>query len=90
MSDLWGHRIVMHGRTILRLAELRAARGVTQSALSGAMAVSQAHISQLERRDDLYLSTLESYVRALGGELHVRVVFPDHEEYDLPVPDAAS
>jgi DNA-binding Xre family transcriptional regulator len=72
-------------RTILRLAELRAARGFTQDALSEVMAVSQAHISQLERRDDLYLSTLESYVHALGGEMHLRVVFPDHDAYDLPV-----
>ena len=77
-------------RTILRLAELRAARGFTQDSLSDAMAVSQAYVSQLERRDDLYLSTLESYVHALGGELHLRVVFPDHEEYDLPVPSPAS
>jgi transcriptional regulator with XRE-family HTH domain len=74
----------------MRLAELRAARGVTQRTLSDAMAVSQAHVSQLERRDDLYLSTLETYVRALGGELHLRVVFPDREEYDLPVPTGAS
>lgn len=72
-------------RTILRLAELRAARGLTQDALSEEMAVSQAHVSQIERKDDLYLSTLQSYVRALGGELHLRVVFPDHQEFDLPL-----
>jgi len=72
-------------RTIIRLAEMRAARGATQGALSERMDVSQAHISQIEHKDDLYLSTLDSYVRALGGELHLRVVFPDRQEFDLPV-----
>jgi DNA-binding XRE family transcriptional regulator len=72
-------------RTILRLAELRAARGLTQNLVSDEMEVSQAHVSQIEHQDDLYLSTLLSYVRALGGELHLRIVFPDNQEFDLPV-----
>jgi DNA-binding XRE family transcriptional regulator len=72
-------------RTILHLAELRAARGLTQDGVSEAMAVSQAHVSQIEHKDDLYLSTLLGYVHALGGEAHLRVVFPDHEEFDLPL-----
>jgi len=72
-------------RTIMRLAELRTARGTTQGAVSEYMDVSQAYISQIEHKDDLYLSTLDSYVRALGGELHLRVVFPDRQEFDLPV-----
>jgi hypothetical protein len=33
----------------------------------------------LERRDDMYLSTLRSYVRALGGELKLVASFPDAE-----------
>ena len=37
-------------RTIIRLAELRAARGVTQSVVSDLMHVSQAHVSQVERK----------------------------------------
>jgi hypothetical protein len=49
------------------------------------MDVSQAHVSQIERKQDLYLSTLLSYVRALGGEVHLRVVFPDEQEFDLPL-----
>jgi len=82
---------VAAARTIERLAELRAARGLTQEALSDVMEVSQAHVSQIERKDDLYLSTLASYVRALGGELHLRVVFPGEEEaYDLPLRDRAA
>jgi hypothetical protein len=34
-------------------------------------------VSELERRDDVYLSTLREYVEALGGSLEIDVVFPD-------------
>jgi transcriptional regulator with XRE-family HTH domain len=61
----------------LRLAELREARGATQVEVSEVLGVSQANISQLERRDDLYLSTLQGYVEALGGKLVLLAVFPD-------------
>ena len=61
----------------LRLAELREARGATQVEISEVLGVSQANVSQLERRDDLYLSTLQGYVEALGGKLVLLAVFPD-------------
>jgi len=70
---------------IMRLSEIRSARGTTQDEVGQRMDVSQAHVSQIENKDDLYLSTLAKYARALGGELHVRVVFPDAEEFDLAV-----
>jgi hypothetical protein len=38
---------------------------------------SQGQVSQIERRDDLYLSTLRDYVEALGGTLEVAAVFDD-------------
>jgi hypothetical protein len=34
-------------------------------------------VSKLERREDLYLSTLRTYVAALGGQLRLVVEFPD-------------
>lgn len=34
-------------------------------------------MSKLERREDLYLSTLRGYVEALGGKLELAAVFPD-------------
>jgi DNA-binding XRE family transcriptional regulator len=73
-------RIAAYERAIedvLRLAELRAARGLTQRDVAGALAVSQANISRIEHEEDLYLSTLRSYVAALGGELELCAVFPD-------------
>jgi len=39
--------------------------------------VSQASVSKLERREDLYLSVLRDYVEALGGTLELSAVFPE-------------
>ena len=30
-----------------------------------------------ERRTDMYVSTLRNYIRAMGGELKITVVFPN-------------
>ncbi len=62
------------------LAELRESVGTTQVELAGRMGVNQGNVSRVERRDDLYLSTLREYVRALGGELKLVVEFPDGSE----------
>jgi DNA-binding XRE family transcriptional regulator len=64
-------------RDALRLAELRASVGVTQGELAQTLDVSQSNVSRIEREDDVYLSTLDSYVAALGGVLEINVVFPD-------------
>jgi predicted transcriptional regulator len=48
-----------------------------QTTVAKRLAVSQSNISQLERGDDLKLSTLESYINALGGKLEVRATFDD-------------
>lgn len=63
----------------MQLQELRKARQVTQVEVARAMSVEQAAISKLERRDDMYVSTLREYVRALGGELKLVASFPDAE-----------
>jgi predicted XRE-type DNA-binding protein len=63
----------------MQLQDLRKTRNVTQVEVAKAMSVEQAAISKLERRDDMYVSTLRSYVRALGGELKLVASFPDAE-----------
>lgn len=62
---------------VVALADLRAARGVSQVELSAAMGIRQPSLSQLEHREDMFLSTLRAYVAALGGTLEVRALFPD-------------
>jgi transcriptional regulator with XRE-family HTH domain len=59
------------------LDELRAARQMTQEHLAKRLGTKQAAISKMERRTDMYLSTLQSIVRAMGGELRIEAVFPE-------------
>ncbi|UIF84547.1 XRE family transcriptional regulator [Cupriavidus sp. UYPR2.512] len=66
----------------MQLQDLRRARHVTQVEVAKAMNIEQAAVSKLERRDDMYLSTLREYVKALGGELKLVASFPDG---DIPV-----
>src|SRR5512139_2010058 len=59
------------------LAELRRARGLSQKALAEMLHVQQPSIARLEKRTDMYLSTLRSHIEAMGGELDVIARFPD-------------
>ena len=61
----------------MQLQQLRKARHVTQVEVAKAMSVEQAAVSKLERREDMYVSTLREYVKALGGELKLVASFPD-------------
>jgi DNA-binding XRE family transcriptional regulator len=61
----------------LTLAELREARQRTQAELAKKLDVQQSAISKLERRTDMYLSTLISIVEAMGGKLEIVAQFPD-------------
>jgi hypothetical protein len=69
------------------LAELRRARKLTQEQLAATMQVSQAQVSRVENQADLYLSTLRTYIEALGGELQIRVAFPGGEWTDVAIGD---
>ena len=59
------------------LDQLRAARKLTQENLAQIFGVSQGSISRLERRTDMYVSTLAKFIEAMGGQLEIRAVFPD-------------
>src|SRR5262245_49850344 len=59
------------------LDELRAARDLTQEHLARIMGVGQAAISKVERRTDMYISTLRDVIRAMGGELEIVAKFPE-------------
>lgn len=65
-----------------RLAQLRVAAGVSQTALARRMGVSQPRVSQLEQGDigQMELDTIRRYVMALGGRLHIVADFDDHNE----------
>ncbi len=59
------------------LNELRQARGLSQKKLAELLKVQQPSIAKMEKRTDMYLSTLRSHIEAMGGELEVVARFPD-------------
>ena len=56
---------------------LREARETIQVHLAKILGVNQAAVSKLERRADMYISTLQSFVKAMGGELKITARFPE-------------
>jgi DNA-binding XRE family transcriptional regulator len=59
------------------LNELRQARGLSQKMLADILHVQQPSIAKMEKRTDMYLSTLRSHIEAMGGQLEVVARFPD-------------
>lgn len=59
------------------LAELRRARELTQKQIARNLEVNQAWVSKMERQMDMYVSTLRSYIEAMGGELEIIARFHD-------------
>lgn len=61
----------------LPLERLRSACNLTQTNMAHLLGVNQSAVSKIERRTDMYLSTLRSYVEAMGGSLEIQAVFPE-------------
>ena len=61
------------------LAQLRMARNYTQARLAEVLDRPQNAVSKVEHRADVYISTLRSYIEAMGGRLEIRALFPDAE-----------
>lgn len=59
------------------LNELRQARGLSQKMLAEVLHVQQPSVAKLEKRTDMYISTLRSHIEAMGGKLEVVARFPD-------------
>ena len=62
---------------------LRQAAELTQAELARRLGVTQAAISRIEQPHDLLLSTLNSYLGAIGGRASVIVTFADGHETTL-------
>lgn len=77
------------------LDALRDAKQLTQVQMAQLLKISQGAVSKVERRTDMFVSTLRNYVRAIGGDLEIRAVFPDGDVLidqfsDVKRPDIAS
>lgn len=69
------------------LAAVRRARHLTQVQLASVLDVAQPEVSRIERQADMLLSTLASYVAAMGGELQITARFPDGGSARLDIGD---
>ena len=58
------------------LRQIREARERSQAAVAAKLHIKQAAVSKLERRTDMYLSTLRGYIEAMGGTLEIIARFP--------------
>lgn len=67
----------------MTLRDLRKARELTQVRLAESLGIGQESVSRLEKRSDLLLSTLRSYVEAMGGHLRLVADFPDRPPVEL-------
>lgn len=59
------------------LKELRKALQLTQDTIAETMHMSQGDVSKLERRADMYISTIRNYLHAMNAELDIVARFPD-------------
>ncbi|HEV2963310.1 MAG TPA: helix-turn-helix transcriptional regulator [Candidatus Angelobacter sp.] len=60
----------------MSLRELRRAHKLTQERLAETLKIGQDQVSRLEQRSDLLISTLRSYIEAMGGTLTLLAEFP--------------
>jgi Helix-turn-helix domain len=61
----------------MSLQDLRRAHRLTQARVGKTLKIGQDGVSRLEQRTDLLISTLRSYVEAMGGDLQLIASFPD-------------
>ena len=61
------------------LHELRRARELTQRDLAEKLKVKQPAVSKLEQRADVYISSLRSYIEAVGEKLKIVAECPEGE-----------
>jgi transcriptional regulator with XRE-family HTH domain len=59
----------------MTLRDLRKAHELTQTRMAEALHISQDGVSRIETRSDFLLSTLRSYVEAMGGKLRLVAEF---------------
>ena len=61
----------------MALDELRAALSLTQEHLAETLGVKQSSVSKIIRGQNMYISTLDKVIKAMGGDLEVFVALPD-------------
>lgn len=71
-----------------RLRDLRKISGLTQKELAKKLRIGQTALSKLEARDDIHVSTLKSYIEALGAKLRIDATFGSKSALGLKLTNA--
>ncbi|MGB6063379.1 MAG: XRE family transcriptional regulator [Desulfomonilaceae bacterium] len=61
----------------MALHELRRARGISQEELAKILRIKQPNVAKMEKRADIYISTLRAAIEAMGGTLDIVASFPE-------------
>lgn len=61
----------------MTLRELRKVQQLTQESMAKLLGIEQDSVSRMERRADMLLSTMSSFVTAMGGSLRLIAEFPN-------------
>jgi transcriptional regulator with XRE-family HTH domain len=72
-------RRVKEAGGVMALYKVREARNLTQVNLAKVLNVNQGAVSRMEKRTDMYVSTLRNFIQAMGGQLQVKAIFPEGE-----------
>ncbi|MGA3081240.1 MAG: XRE family transcriptional regulator [Terracidiphilus sp.] len=72
-------RRVREAAGVMTLYQLREARSLTQVNLAKVLNINQGAVSKMEKRADMYVSTLRNFIQAMGGRLQVKAIFPEGE-----------
>ncbi len=62
----------------MNLAEVRRALKLSQEEIAETLHIGQGSVAKIEKRADMYVSTLRRFIEAMGGELEIVARFPDH------------
>lgn len=71
----------------MTLRDLRSVQHLTQKSMAEILGVEQDSVSRMERRADMLLSTMSSYVEAMGGKLRLIAEFPNRRPYAVKLGD---
>ncbi len=63
----------------IALKELRQALNLTQEQVAALLQINQAAVSKMEQQSDMYISTLQKLVQAMGGKLKLVASFSEKE-----------
>ena len=60
----------------LDLAEVRKAMRLSQEEIAQTLQIGQGSVAKIEKRTDMYVSTIRRFIEAMGGELEIIARFP--------------